>query len=285
MRSDGWHITDDVHDFLDHAGDFLRSRPDLHTVPLTVTEGLRTRGADAYGPRAPVFGFLERGGEVRGAFFRTPPRHPFLTPLTAADADTLAAHLARLGHRLSGVRADHDTATAFADAWTRRTGATSRLHERERLYRLAHLTPPDPLPAGRSRIAGPEDREQLARWHDEFMTAVGEIATSPGTTWADTRIAQGGVTLWESPDGTPVAMAGTTPMIAGQVRVAPVYTPEPFRGRGYAGAATAEVSRAALAAGAEQVLLFTDLANATSNALYQRLGYRPVTDFAVYDFS
>jgi predicted GNAT family acetyltransferase len=80
-------------------------------------------------------------------------------------------------------------------------------------------------------------------------------------------------------------MAGATPLIAGQIRVAPVYTPAPLRGRGYAGAATTEVSRAALAAGADEVLLFTDLANPTSNGLYQRIGYRPVADFAVYDFA
>lgn len=73
-------------------------------------------------------------------------------------------------------------------------------------------------------------------------------------------------------------------MVAGQIRVAPVYTPVHLRGRGYAGAATVEVSRAALAAGAEEVLLFADLANPTSNGLYQRIGYRPVAEFAVYDF-
>jgi len=31
-------------------------------------------------------------------------------------------------------------------------------------------------------------------------------------------------------------------------------------------------------AGVREVVLYTDLANPTSNALYQRLGYRPVTD-------
>lgn len=79
-------------------------------------------------------------------------------------------------------------------------------------------------------------------------------------------------------------MAGMTPMTAGQIRVAPVYTPAHLRGRGYASAVTAEASQAALDAGATEVLLFTDLANPTSNALYQRIGYLPVTDFAVYDF-
>lgn len=38
MRPDDWHLTDDVDDFLARAGDFLRSRPDLHTMPLTVTD-------------------------------------------------------------------------------------------------------------------------------------------------------------------------------------------------------------------------------------------------------
>jgi hypothetical protein len=32
------------------------------------------------------------------------------------------------------------------------------------------------------------------------------------------------------------------------------------------------------------VLLFTDLANPTSNALYQRIGYEAVSDFLVLEF-
>jgi len=69
------------------------------------------------------------------------------------------------------------------------------------------------------------------------------------------------------------------------VRVGPVYTPPELRGHGYASAATAEVSRAALAAGAEEVLLYTDLANPVSNAIYQRIGYQQVEDRVVLSFS
>jgi predicted GNAT family acetyltransferase len=68
------------------------------------------------------------------------------------------------------------------------------------------------------------------------------------------------------------------------MRVAPVYTPKQLRGRGYAGAVTAAVSQAALDAGAAEVSLFTDLANPTSNALYQRLGYRPLEDQVILEF-
>jgi predicted GNAT family acetyltransferase len=73
-------------------------------------------------------------------------------------------------------------------------------------------------------------------------------------------------------------------MESGVVRVAPVYTPPDLRGRGYAGAVTSVVTQAALATGADDVVLFTDVANPTSNGLYQRLGYRPIEDRVVMEF-
>ncbi|MDQ1046459.1 GNAT family N-acetyltransferase [Streptomyces sp. V4I2] len=280
-----WHRTEDLDAFLARAGAFLHSRPDLHTVTLTVTEGLRTRGPHAYGDERPVFGLLERDGAVRATYFQTPPYGLNLTALTTEGADSLAAHLNGLGRPLPGIGADRETAAAFAAAWQARTGATATLRQRQRLYRLGTLTVPEPAAEGRARVAGEADRTQLVRWYGEFVASIGEHAATDADSWADARIAYGGITFWETPDGTPVSMAGVTPQVAGQVRVAPVYTPAHLRGRGYAGAVTAEVSRAARDAGAEEVLLFTDLANPTSNALYQRIGYRPVADFAVYGFS
>ena len=56
------------------------------------------------------------------------------------------------------------------------------------------------------------------------------------------------------------------------------------RGRGYAAAATAHLSRAAIDAGATELLLYTDLANPTSNRLYARLGYSPVEDSVAFVF-
>ncbi|MGF0173200.1 GNAT family N-acetyltransferase [Streptomyces sp. Marseille-Q5077] len=284
MHPDDWHLTDDVDSFLARAGGFLHSRLALHTIPLTATEALRTRGPHAYGAEDPFFGILETAGEVHATYFRTPPHRLNLTPLTPDEADTLAAHLAALGLPVPGVSADHDTATAFAEAWQRHTGATPTLHETQRLYRLGTLTPPEPRPEGQGRVAGEHDREQLICWYEEFAASLGSVPSSDPGAWTDTRIAHGHIRFWETPDGSPVSMAGVTLMVASQIRVAPVYTPAHLRGRGYAGAATVEVSRAALAAGAAEVLLFADLANHTSNSLYQRIGYRPVTDFAVYDF-
>ncbi|MFK0284043.1 GNAT family N-acetyltransferase [Streptomyces sp. NPDC090499] len=285
VRSHDWHFTADVDEFTARARDFLHSRPDLHTVHLTVTEQLRRRGPRAYGGDPPVLGVLTRGdGGVAATLIHTPPYALNVTRLAAGEAEALAERLVALGHPVSGICADGATAEAFVAAWARRTGLRGKPVERQRLYRLAELTPPSPAPEGRARVAGTSDRDLLIRWYEGFVADAGLQGGRDGGEWADFRLSYGGATLWETPDGTPVSLAGLTLAVAGQVRVGPVYTPPELRGRGYAGAVTAEVSRAALAAGAAEVLLFTDLANPTSNALYQRIGYREVADWAVYEF-
>jgi predicted GNAT family acetyltransferase len=68
------------------------------------------------------------------------------------------------------------------------------------------------------------------------------------------------------------------------VRVGPVYTPPDLRGRGYASGVVAALSQHALDQGAAACMLFTDVANPTSNKIYQRIGYRYVGDFTEYRF-
>jgi predicted GNAT family acetyltransferase len=131
-------------------------------------------------------------------------------------------------------------------------------------------------------VARVDDRDLLLAWHEAFSREVGEFASGLADA-VDDRICYGGLMLWEV-DDRPVALAGRSRRVAGMVRVAPVYTPTGLRRRGYAAAVTAAVSHAARDRGANEIVLFTDLANPTSNALYQRLGYRPVGDSVVLSF-
>jgi predicted GNAT family acetyltransferase len=98
----------------------------------------------------------------------------------------------------------------------------------------------------------------------------------------DTRLGDGGAFVWD--DGGPVSVVALSPPVAGVPRIGPVYTPPAYRRRGYAGMAVAEVSRRALAAGAKRCMLFTDLANPTSNKIYAEVGYHRFGAWTEYRF-
>ncbi|RKN04069.1 GNAT family N-acetyltransferase [Streptomyces radicis] len=268
-----WSVTRDLDVFLAAAGAFLHARSAEHSVQLTVLDTLRMRGLRFYGG-PPLFGWwLGEGGAVGGALLRTPP-HPFhLTALPAQAVAPLAELIAGAEDRPDAVELVQRNAAAFAAAWPGeiRAGRASRLH------RLEALEPPEPAPPGRVRTATPADRELLIAWGEAFTR---EAGGSAGDTAAlvDDRLSHEGFALWEREEGAPVSVASITRRVAGSVRVSYVYTPSEHRRRGYAAAVTAAISARAQEEGAREVVLFTDLANPTSNEIYRRIGYRPVLD-------
>lgn len=261
-----WYLTDDVADFLDRAGGFLRARAGWHTTLLTAV-AKRLAGAR--------FGWSADGGVC----YLGPTGRLTVGALTAGQVAALVERLA--GHPVTAVGADEDTSAAFTRVWRERTGAIAVPTWRVRLYRLGALTPPEPMPDGRAEVAGAADRARVIRWCADFAAAVGEELDVDA--WDASRFGDKHYTFWAAADGTPVSMAAVTSMVSGMVRVDPVYTPTHLRGRGYAGAVTAAVSQAALDAGATDVVLYADPGNPTSNALYQRLGYARLAEFAGYD--
>jgi RimJ/RimL family protein N-acetyltransferase len=273
-----WQLTGSLDEFERAALAHLRADPVRQTVPLSVLENLRHAGLSRYGADPPVFGWHQHAdGAIDGAVLQTPP-----FPLLAASLPT--GSVAELVVALAGERglptavnlAAADEA-GFLRGWIAATGGTGTVVGRSRLYLLDELAPPQPAPDGAARLAGEPDSELLVDWFEAFrLEALGGGPGDSRKAVAD-GLSHDGLMLWET-GGEPVAMAGLTRIVAGVARVARVYTPPARRRHGYAGGVTTAISRAALAAGARSVVLFTDLANPTSNALYQRLGYRPVDD-------
>ncbi len=279
-----WTLTGSLDDFLATVEEHLRAEPVLNTVLLTVTEALRQSGPSVFGDDTPVFGWHRSAdGSADGAFLQTPP-FPFLVGmLPPGSAESLIKLQTAGGRRPAGANVAGLDEAAVGAAWTAATGGAAGVHHRMRLYRLGRLEPPGPFPPGAARLARQDDFDLLVSWHVAFGTEAGAgAAENMHRTVAD-RLGYRGLMLWEA-DGEPVAMAGLTRNVAGVVRVAAVYTVPKDRQRGFGGAVTTAISQAALDAGADDVVLFTDLANPTSNALYQRLGYRPVGDRVLIDF-
>ena len=143
------------------------------------------------------------------------------------------------------------------------------------LYELGTLRHPEPPPAGRARPAGDGDLEVAVRWYTAFQE---ETRTpSPDVLpLVRERLDHRRLWLWEDGTGAPASLAARTAAVAGVARIAPVYTPPEQRRHGYASAVTAACTADALDRGTERVVLYTDLADPSANAMYQRLGFRPI---------
>jgi uncharacterized protein len=286
-----------VGEFLARAGAFLGAREAEHNLIFALTSGLTTN-PEVF-PEAPRFAVVLREGaadgaggsaEVIGAAIQTPPRNLVLSePRQPDETDVVAGALANAFATtdLPGVLGPKVAAREFAARWTAgRPGSTATRSMAERVYRLTVVVPPRPA-AGFARIAGPPDRDLLATWLNDFaLEAFGEpFVEAP--IYADRWVARLGgraMWLWEA-DGRVVSMSGVSGPTPHGIRVGPVFTPPAARAHGYASNLVAAASQAQLDAGKTFVFLFTDLANPTSNHVYQVIGYEPVADVDEWRFT
>lgn len=270
-----WTFTSDVEAYAGAVEPWLLRDPVRNTVPLTVLRAIRIGlwGDDV------LLGRLEHEGRTVAAALQT-PSHALLLPHVSIEAvRELATELIEAERAIPGVSGPLAQAEAFAGAWWRpEVGRRS-----ERLYRLGTLVPPDPFPEGACRTAGVGDVELLVAWSRAFQAEVAGTVPVELTPLVNSRIGRAELVLWEA-GGRPVAFAGASSPLGGMSRVGPVYTPPELRGKGYGTAVTHAVTARARAGGADEVLLFTDLSNLTSNSVYQVIGYRPVTDYASITF-
>jgi predicted GNAT family acetyltransferase len=276
-----WHLSDDVEAFADHAWDLLAAAPAEQTVALGIVEQLRA--GHRWSEIAPMFGWHVDGGVVRGAVCMTPPFEMLLAAVPDDAFAELVAALRAADVAIPGVNGAVPTVERFVEAWVPGTGSQARTIFEQRLYALGTLQPPDPLPPGGARPATDADVELATRWLAAFQEEAG-VPSTDVESYARASIADRRLLLWDDEDGVPVSLAGRTPAAAGVSRLAPVYTPPDRRRRGYGAAVTAACTADALERGADDVVLFTDLANPTSNAIYQRIGYRAMSDRRVVRF-
>jgi GNAT superfamily N-acetyltransferase len=282
----------DPAEFLAVVGDHLAADPVLGTVVAAVATreaGESARGTAAPHDRPHWYAVAREDGAVVGVAMRTAPFEPhplFLLPMPEPAARELACALHARGERVEGANGALPAARVLADETARLTGGSVHVAMHTRLFELGELTPP-PAPPGHLRPVTEDEAELALGWFRAFHADADEQAgrragDGHGETSFDlddvlVRIRSERLWFWD--DGGPVHLTGSNVPAYGVVRVGPVYTPKQHRGRGYAAAAVAEVSRRIVDGGA-RACLFTDQANPTSNRLYEALGYRRVVDMA-----
>jgi predicted GNAT family acetyltransferase len=271
-------LTDSAERFSERAGELLAARPD-HNVLATVLASVRSH--PHHHPQA-LFATVENAaGDIVAAALRTPPRPLLASVMERQAAELLMDEWLRADPGLEGLTGPEPVASQLAAAWQRLTGRGVMATFDEAAYRLERVIPPVRPAPGSLRACHEADRELLVRWSTAFGHEAGVYADDADL-FVERRLDHGGLFLWED-SGTAVSMVGVNLAVAGVVRLGPVYTPPERRNRGYASSAVAAASENALAADASACMLFADLANPTSNAIYSALGYERFADWREYE--
>jgi len=228
---------------------------------------------------APLLVAVKRAGTVLGQAIRTDPKDVLLLSRLPKDAvDCLIEHLIERGTRLSGVVGPRDTCGPFADGWSAQNGLVAEMEMEQGVYELRSVIMPDAA-GGRLVLAAPADGPAarpllegfVRECFPEVADPVGKVEKRLETFTSEERLF-----LWEDAEGRAAAAAANNRETRNTACLSWVYTPPEHRGRGHASRVVAGASQVLLDRGAGACNLFTDLANATSNALYQRLGYQKI---------
>jgi predicted GNAT family acetyltransferase len=267
----------DATSFLERAHGFLLAREAQHNLILGLSARLRTEPR-LYG-EDPYFATALDGDRVVGVTMRTPPHNLILSEFDdEAALEPIAGDAQAVFGSLPGVVGPKDPVAKFARIWEERTGAKAEVGIRQRVYCASQVVVPGGI-SGSMRAYEDGDRDRVIAWMLEFVEeALPAAPPEDAEHWLERKLASedGGVVIWV--DGDPVSFAGYGGLTPNGIRVGPVYTPPDLRRRGYASALTAELTKMLLDGGRKFCFLFTDLANPTSNSIYQRIGYEAVSD-------
>jgi predicted GNAT family acetyltransferase len=275
MASAHVDVTNDAAGAIERAGAYLAARP----VELNVIWSVMSQRADSGAPGR--YWLVEADGEVAGLLIESPPGHAAaISPMPRELVAATVTAVSQEGHRLSGVAGEASSASAFAGAWTERVRTAAVVEDAQRLYALGRLVPPEPVP-GQLRCAELPDRDLVIEWWSAFQAETG--ALSGGLAAAvDFSLGAGRLFLWE--DGGPRCMARATKPLGAISRIGVVFTPPAWRRRGYAAACVGALCSWLRDEEGANSVLYAQLANAGSNAIYRRLGFEAVSETLEYRF-
>lgn len=277
------------------AEPFLLQRESHNSLILGVARSQQRETPAEFTPRRRRSLYLTVSGPAGPALvaLSSAGRRLLLAGDGAADGAALEALVAAL-HAAPGVIptlfAAENLARRFAGRWTRATGQAASLIERQQLLQLTAVTIPPDCPPGRLRPATVRESDVLGDWLMDFQGITGHHDAGDrhaAGVLIDGLLARKDLYVWDAGDNAtprPVCMAARGRATARGVAVSLVYTPPEERGRGYATACIAHLSRLLLESDWQFCTLFTDVTKELARTLYGRIGYQPIAAFTAYRF-
>ncbi|MCH4887704.1 GNAT family N-acetyltransferase [Acidaminobacter sp. JC074] len=203
--------------------------------------------------------------------------HIIIATEDASSLKSAADFVAKADLKYPGVIGPRPFVDQFVEALNQVDSKSLSLMMSQRIYRLDKVDEIN-KPSGYMRFARMEDLDLLIDWTIEFAFE-GTIDREVIRKNRKADIENKTMFIWD--DNGAVSMTALRRSVGDGVTVSMVYTPDHERRKGYATALVAEVSLYALKSH-KYCSLYTDLSNPTSNSIYQKIGYRPIVDSALY---
>lgn len=287
-----WVQCADVEDFVQSRGAELRARESLYNLTWDAIK--RARRAIAEGKEGDLFFVYVHGdkGSIPSAHAALSMRMLALlvSEVSPNEASALATFLVSQGIRdLKKVEMSRESAPAFGETFKRATGKSHEVEMNQGLYEVREVQMPD-LGGGKMVVAQEEHGETLREFISGFYRDALPQGQPPRKEQIDGMVQRvlldGNAYLWKrQEDGKVVSMAWVIRNSPSTSSISLVFTPQNHRGQGYALRVVACLSQALLDAGKTACNLHTDLANATSNRVYARAGYKQIWEFSLLCFS
>ena len=265
-------------DFLRRAEPWLVRDEAQHNLVLGIADNHRREVAqDA---PAAYWATVEAGSDVVGCAVCTPPYNVVITEMPADAVPLLIADIRDALESVPGVVGPINDARRLADLWCEDQRRGWSINVRLRIHALTSVHLPDAPAPGSLRKVMSCEIGIAKKWIEAFARETGTRHNSPAL--AERLLESGKLFFWDHRG--PRAMIGAGRETPNGVCISAVYTPPEHRRNGYASIATAELSRRVLGSGKRFCCLYTDLDYPTSNAIYHRIGYKPVQDALDIEF-
>ncbi|WP_211653150.1 GNAT family N-acetyltransferase [Planococcus alpniumensis] len=266
-----WKWYQEISEYMEKARPLLEKREDLYSLFLGVLGQIEQRRYETF-----FLGLAEDAQGIAALALMTPP-HPlqWIVCREGANVEALAANEFRNAEiGVSGVIGDKESAERFAEAW----GGPVEIAMDQGLYRIDAVQKKLPKIPGTWRVANRLDAPLLVDWYQLFGedTGIGNPSQEEAEEKIADFISRKEVFLWEDGGRAVSCMKKARPSKHG-ITVSFVFTPKELRKKGYARTLVAEITEELLNE-YDFAMLYTDLANGTSNKIYQEIGYEQIAN-------
>lgn len=200
-----------------------------------------------------------------------------------AAAALLADHFGEYHITIHGIHARNDICLSFIEHYKKHISCTFAEKLGMEIMEIRKVN--DIKPAeGSQRLATSEDAKLIADWMIEFQieALTSELDYEAALKKANKYIDEGRIYLYENSEHHVVSMAVAARKLLHGMVITYVFTPEQYRGKGYAAANMYYLSRELLDQGYEFCTLFVDKKNVLSNRAYEKVGYVILEDIYEY---